>query len=187
MRQQNPHGLKLDLFVDPDRSIVTTEFIPQDHHAGFDQITHGGAVAAVLDEAMTWAATWWGRRFCFCGELTVRFRKPIVPGRRYLVEAVVEFSRPKLIETTAKLLGPSGAPAATASGKYLPMSIEEHRRFTSTMIQATHTPASAFPLGVKTVKTSACLTRSSEQSTHAKNSRLISSRLSSHSQCQHQA
>jgi len=139
--RQNPHGIKLDLFVDPDRSIVTADFVPASHHAGFDEIVHGGAVAAVLDEAMTWAATWWGRRFCFCGELTTRFRKPVTPGRTYRVEAIVEFSRPKLIETSAKLLEPSGAPAATSSGKYVPMSVEEHRRFIGTMIPSSPTAA----------------------------------------------
>src|SRR5439155_7491165 len=112
------------------------------HHAGFDNITHGGAVAAVMDEAMTWAATWWGRRFCFCGEFTVRFRKPIIPSRTYRVEAIVEFSRPKLIETSAKLLEPSGVPAATAQGKYLPMPVDEHRRFIATMVESPMTETS---------------------------------------------
>src|SRR5262249_55471282 len=98
--RHNPHGLKLDLFVDPDRSIVRAEWTPESHHAGFDEIVHGGIVSAVLDEAMTWSATWWGKRFCFCGELTTRFRKQVRPGQSYRIEAQVEFSRPKLIETS---------------------------------------------------------------------------------------
>ena len=132
---RNPQGLKLDLFVDPDRSIVTASFTPTELHGGFDNIVHGGMITAVLDEAMTWSATWWGRRFCFCGELTVRFRKPVRPGQTYRIEAQVDFSRPKLIETSAKLMEPSGGPAATASGKYLPMSPEDHARFVATLVE----------------------------------------------------
>jgi acyl-coenzyme A thioesterase PaaI-like protein len=139
--RDNTHGLRLDLYVDPDRSIVRADFVPASHHAGFDEVVHGGLIATVLDEAMTWTATWWGRRFCFCGEITARFRKPVRPGVAYRIEALVEFAKPKLIETSAKLMESSGAPAATASGKYVPMSVEEHQRFIQTMIRAPATEA----------------------------------------------
>src|SRR5258706_4109644 len=71
----NPHGLHLDLHVDPDSGIVTTQLTPTPDHIGFEGIVHGGLLATVLDEAMVWVATWQGKRFCVCGELTVRFKE----------------------------------------------------------------------------------------------------------------
>ena len=65
--RDNPHGLHLSLHVDPDSGIVTVDFIPLAEHIGFEGIIHGGVLATVLDEAMVWAATWAGRRFCVCG------------------------------------------------------------------------------------------------------------------------
>src|SRR4051812_47048583 len=47
--RDNPQGLKLDLFVDPDTGIVRSEFLPTQNHTGFAGVVHGGAIATVLD------------------------------------------------------------------------------------------------------------------------------------------
>lgn len=70
----NPHGLGLSLQVETQTGIVSVRFVPRAHHIGFPDIVHGGALAMVLDEAMVWAATWSGKRFCLCGEMSIRFR-----------------------------------------------------------------------------------------------------------------
>ena len=70
--RQNPHGLHLHLHVDEATGAVETRFTPSAHHIGFEGIVHGGVLATVLDEAMVWAATWRGRRFCVCGEMNTR-------------------------------------------------------------------------------------------------------------------
>ena len=73
--RDNPHGLRLDLHVDPETGIVRIEFAPRREHIGFEGVVHGGVLATVLDEAMVWAATWAARRFCVCAELTTRCGK----------------------------------------------------------------------------------------------------------------
>src|SRR4051794_34530703 len=95
--RDNPHGLKLHLLVDDATGEVRCHFTPKAEHVGFEGIVHGGALATVVDEAMVWAATWRGRRFCVCGELTVRYRQPAVVGQTIIIAAKVEFSRFKLI------------------------------------------------------------------------------------------
>src|ERR1700710_2015642 len=85
--QANPLGLKLHLFVDPASGVVSVEFTPRVEHIGFEGIVHGGVVATVIDEAMVWAATWGGRRFCVCGEMSVRFRQSAQVGQPVLVAA----------------------------------------------------------------------------------------------------
>src|SRR5687767_3754665 len=132
--RSNPHGLKLRFHVNTDSGMVSTEFIPRPEHVGFDGLVHGGILATVLDEAMTWAATWKNKRFCYCGELTTRFRYPLRPGDTLRVEALVEFSRPKLVEVAGKIFDATGRLAATSSGKYVPTTLDEHLNYMRTFL-----------------------------------------------------
>src|SRR5215468_2142526 len=99
----NPLGMKLHLLVDDATGEVRCHYTPQPEHVGFEGIVHGGALATVVDEAMVWAATWRGKRFCVCGELTVRFRQSAVVGQTVIIVAKVDFSRFTLIETSARV------------------------------------------------------------------------------------
>ena len=133
--RQNPHGLRLRLRVEPDTGLVITELVPGPQHVGFEGMVHGGLLATVLDEAMTWAATWKNKRFCYCGELTTRFRNSLRPGQTLRVEALVEFSRPKLVEVAGKIFDHTGRLAATSSGKYVPTSLDEHLEYMDTFLE----------------------------------------------------
>ncbi len=86
----NRHGLRLSLFVEPQTGDVTTEFTPAAEHIGFEGIVHGGILSVVLDEAMVWAATWSARRFCLCGELSLRFSSPALVGMPLSIVARLE-------------------------------------------------------------------------------------------------
>lgn len=130
--RDNPHGLKLDLFVHDKSGLVRAEFTPTEHHSGFERIVHGGMIATVLDEAMVWAATWRARRFCLCGELTVRFRQMTAPGQLLKIEATVETSRPRMVETAGKIFDSTGKLLVTAQGKYIPVTPEQHQAVVAT-------------------------------------------------------
>lgn len=132
--QQNIHGLHLSLQVDPDTSVVKTEWTPEPHTIGFSDIVHGGVIAMVLDEAMVWAATWAGKRFCLCGELTTRFRHSLHVGRPCVIEAKVDFRNPRLVQTSATVRQDDGTLLATASGKYTPVTIEQNLEMIATFI-----------------------------------------------------
>lgn len=130
----NPYGLRLNLRVDPNTGIVTVPFSPAQEHIGFEGIIHGGLLATVLDEAMVWAATWSGKRFCVCGELSVRFRAAASVGSKLTVEAKVEYSRPKLIQVAATVRTPSGGVIAAGEGKYVPLAPDQNERMMRTLI-----------------------------------------------------
>ena len=132
---QNPHGLHLRMQVDPATARVQTTFIPEPSHIGFENVIHGGVLATVLDELMVWSATWKARRFCLCAELTTRFRHPVAVGQKLEITAEVEFIRPKLVEAVSKIFDSSGTLVATGSGKYIPMTKEQHQQFVKTLIE----------------------------------------------------
>jgi acyl-coenzyme A thioesterase PaaI-like protein len=126
--RDNPRGLGLRLRVEPVSGIVRTHIRPARNQVGFDEVIHGGLIATVADEAMVWAATWTLRRFCFCGELQVRFRRPASPGMSLTFEARVESFRSRLVLTTFRCIDADGVELSSGSGKYVPLSEEQHQR-----------------------------------------------------------
>src|SRR5437016_14646959 len=141
--RDNPLGLKLSLFVDDSTGEVHVEFLPRPQHIGFEGIIHGGVLATVLDEAMVWAATWHGRRFCVCGEMTIRFRKAAEVNRRLIIRASVESARTRMIQTSGQVLDEVGELIASASGKYFPLPQERHEAFVATLVDEPSTARAA--------------------------------------------
>jgi acyl-coenzyme A thioesterase PaaI-like protein len=139
----NPLGLKMSLFVDPASGIVHVNFSPETRHIGFQGIVHGGMIGTIIDEAMVWAATWNQKRFCVCGEFTVRFRRPAQIDEPLHLEARVEFARPKLVQTMATIRTPAGSVVATGEGKYVPMTPEESQKVMRMFVDDEKTRAAA--------------------------------------------
>ena len=137
--RENPHGLRLDLHVDPATGVVSTDFTPRPEHIGFVGVVHGGVLATVLDEAMVWAATWAGRRFCLAGEMTVRFRAIARVGTPLRVKTRVESARPRLVQTTGEIRDAAGTVIATATGKYVPLPPDRNREFVRTLVDESGT------------------------------------------------
>ncbi|HLL89220.1 MAG TPA: PaaI family thioesterase [Tepidisphaeraceae bacterium] len=131
--RENPHGLRLELAVD-DGGVVTTAFTPGPHHIGFVGVAHGGVQAVVLDEAMVWAASWAGKRFCYCGELAIRYRRPARVGVPLAVTAKVDVHRSKLLTTSATITDADGNVVATATAKYVPLPGDENRAFVALLV-----------------------------------------------------
>ncbi len=146
--RDNPHGLHLNLQVDPTTGIVRTTYTPTAHHIGFTNIAHGGVLATVFDEAMVWCASWHGKRFCVCGELTVRFRRSAVIGEPLRVESQITSARPRLIVTTSTMRDSSGTLIAEASAKYVPMAVDVHTAMVGTLILAPETAEAAARLSL---------------------------------------
>lgn len=148
--RQNPHGLRLSLNVEESTGLVTVAFTPRPEHIGFEGIVHGGMLATVLDEAMVWAATWSGRRFCVCGEMSVRFRQSAAVGRGLICEAKVQSGAlgrrgtPRLIYTTGRVIeAAGGALIAEATGKYVPVPPGRNREVVKTLVDESQTARAA--------------------------------------------
>ena len=148
--RNNPHGLKLSLHVDESAGVVSVAFTPRPEHIGFEGIIHGGILATVLDEAMVWAATWAGKRFCVAGEMSVRFRKSAAVGRPLRCEATVEAlaskrpGLPRLVHARGTVVEAEGGDLiAEATGKYVPVPPERNRVVVGTLVDEEQTAAAA--------------------------------------------
>jgi uncharacterized protein (TIGR00369 family) len=75
---QNPVGLKLAFYEDPEAEQVRAEFTVPDKYQGYPGIVHGGIVAAILDEVSGRAVMLHGSDEDLMAtlRLTVRYRRP---------------------------------------------------------------------------------------------------------------
>ena len=122
---------------------MTATVTPTANHIGFADVVHGGFIATVADEVMVWAATWAGRRFCYCGELSVRFRRPARPGVQLRFEGKVETRRNRLIASSFRCVDEDGDELSNGYAKYVPLSMEEHTRMVDTFVDDPDSKAAA--------------------------------------------
>lgn len=141
--RDNPRGLKLRLRVEPATGVVSVTAQPGREHVGFADVIHGGLIATIADEAMVWAAAWTIHRFCYCGEMNVRFRRPSAPGMKLTFEARVESFRSRLVLTTYRCVDEAGVELSSGTGKYVPLSEEQHQRVMETFVDEPESRAAA--------------------------------------------
>jgi uncharacterized protein (TIGR00369 family) len=121
--ESNPLGLQLRM--ETDGRVVHVRYVPKIEHNGFKQVVHGGVLATVLDELMVWACAVESKRFAFCAELNVRFRRPARPGEPLLGTAqLVENRRNKILNAKSELRTEAGELVVEATGKYMPIGDE---------------------------------------------------------------
>jgi uncharacterized protein (TIGR00369 family) len=114
--EKNPIGLKLKLRTDPERGESAAEVTFADHFQGWAGIVHGGLVAAVLDEAMIYAAGAKGLK-CVTGEIMVRYVKPASTGIAYALKGRFVEDKGRIVLAESALLDAEGREVAWATGK----------------------------------------------------------------------
>lgn len=121
--EANPRGLRARCYR--VGSTVELPFVAAADFAGWSAVVHGGLVATVLDEVMTWAAILGSRRPCFAAEFSVRLLKPLAPGTTCLAVGRLTASRRRIFDTEAWLADASGLVYARGTGRYMPVSAEQ--------------------------------------------------------------
>lgn len=112
--QANPIGLRLRFAAEAGRA--TTTLTLDRWYQGYAGIAHGGVVAALLDEAMAYAAISLGR-WAATAEMTVRYLRPVPMGEPLCLEAHVTRDTARLAECAAELRNRAGEPLARATAK----------------------------------------------------------------------
>lgn len=114
--ENNPIGLKLRLQVDPGRGESAAEVTFPADFQGWAGIVHGGLVAAVLDEALIYAAGAKGLK-CVTGEITVRYVKPARTGLPYALKGRFLEDKGRIVLAESRLADAAGGEIARATGK----------------------------------------------------------------------
>jgi uncharacterized protein (TIGR00369 family) len=83
----NPVGLKMDFFA--DETFVYSWLTLADHFCSYDKYVHGGIVATVLDEIMTWAALYFMKKFVLTKSININYLKTVYTDIEIRVEGKV--------------------------------------------------------------------------------------------------
>jgi uncharacterized protein (TIGR00369 family) len=113
---ENPEGLHAAFECGEGKA--TGRYLPRAEHQGYAGISHGGVLAALLDEAMVYAAVTLGN-WVTTGELTIRYSKAAPTGRPLTIRAEVTRHQRRLVECRAELLAEDGTLVASATGKLM--------------------------------------------------------------------
>jgi uncharacterized protein (TIGR00369 family) len=114
---ENAHNMGITWYAKEDGSIYTkitlTEF-----QQGPPGHAHGGATAAILDEAMG-AAVWFSGRPVLAANLSVDYLKPVPLGVPLEVHAHITQEEGQTIYTKGQILLPDGEIAVVGTGTYV--------------------------------------------------------------------
>ncbi|MFO7743199.1 MAG: PaaI family thioesterase [Anaerolineae bacterium] len=82
--RENPAGLRLEFYEDPEAHQVRAEVTISDQYQGYPGVVHGGIVSAILDEVSGRAVMLQegDERLMATLRMTVRFRRPTPTGTR---------------------------------------------------------------------------------------------------------
>lgn len=125
---ENPTGLQA-AFEAGEGSARGT-FTPRHEHQGYSGVSHGGILAALLDEAMVYAAASLGA-WVATAEMTIRYCRPAPTAAPIAVQARVVRQRRRLFECEAELRAEDGTLLASASGKLIRSESESPVRLAS--------------------------------------------------------
>ncbi len=83
----NPHGLQMDFYY-ADNTVFSWLLVPE-HLCGWNNLLHGGVIATILDEIMSWAAIYILKKFILTKEMTVEFIKSLTVGTKLTAKGMV--------------------------------------------------------------------------------------------------
>lgn len=118
---QNPIGLKVVFKVAGDG--VVGEFTSNENHEGPPGLVHGGVLAAILDEAMSYIARSSMQYGIFTMKETITFRNASPIGEKLNVEAKVTKEKNRAFIATAKVCNQKGT-IAEAEGTLLKVNVK---------------------------------------------------------------
>ncbi|MGV3719529.1 MAG: PaaI family thioesterase [Actinomycetota bacterium] len=112
----NAHGLHVRFERGDGKA--SARFVPAPEHQGYTGVSHGGIIAALLDEAMVYAAVSLGN-WAATAEMTVRFLRPVPTSEELVVTAEVTRHQRRLVECRGEIRGGDGTVLATGTAKLM--------------------------------------------------------------------
>ena len=110
--QDNPIGLKMR--INQQDNTARAEFTASKLHQGWSGVVHGGIVAALLDEAMSYAALFQEMK-TVTARIDVRIKRPIHTGEPLSITARIIRRTRKIVETRGTISLADGTTVAEAT------------------------------------------------------------------------
>ena len=112
---ENPHGLGMHFRRDGDRAVA--EFVIQPRFQGYPGRAHGGVVATMLDEAMSWAVYHSGA-WSVTAKMEMRFRAGVPLGEPLTASGWITRDRGRFLELRSEVRDANGKLLAESDGLF---------------------------------------------------------------------
>jgi uncharacterized protein (TIGR00369 family) len=113
----NPRGLGIRYSHDEEGDVVVAEFTLSHEFSGVPRYVHGGAVLAILDEAMAWAAIVLAGRWAVVQHTATTFDRPVRLDVSHRVEAAVSEAGDTAVTARATVADSAGRMCARAHAR----------------------------------------------------------------------
>ena len=113
----NPHSMGLTWWVN-DQGILSSEFTLNEAHQGPPGNAHGGASAAILDEAMG-LVVWVAGHKVAAVNIEINYYKPVPLHQKLALEARISQTDERKIYSSGEIHLPDGSVAVSGRGIYV--------------------------------------------------------------------
>ncbi len=117
--EDNPIGLRARCYKVGDT--VQLSWTTRLEHSGWSNVMHGGFIATVLDEVMTWAAILGSEKPCFAADFNVRVLETLGADVSCLAAGRLVQARRRVFDVEGWVEDDAGRIYARGSGRYMPV------------------------------------------------------------------
>ena len=111
----NPFGLKL--VFKWDGQMARADFIPEKNYQGWPGLVHGGIIACLLDEGMSYAALF-AQGLCVTARMQISLKRPAMVGEPLVITSSIKRKTRKVVETSASVSLKDGTLVALGTGTH---------------------------------------------------------------------
>lgn len=113
----NPSGLQMKFYT--DEATVYSKVTVPGHLCGWSNLVHGGVLATIMDEIMSWTAIYLLKRIPMTKSIAVDFLKPVYVGRTLQVQGkVLEKTGKREVLMEGRIFNEDDACCARATGTF---------------------------------------------------------------------
>lgn len=116
---KNPKALGVAIYWNPGEERSEIPFTPEVEWCGFEGIVHGGLLAALADDAMSWALRQSVGGFGFTANMSVRYLRPVRLGGSYTATGNVARTEGRKVYTRARIFDGSGKTCVDVKGLFV--------------------------------------------------------------------
>ncbi len=120
--RDNPFGLKLSFAWDGKEA--RAEFTPEQNYQGWPGMVHGGIIACLLDEGMSYAAMF-AQGLSITAKMQISLKRPAVIGESLVITSSINRKSRKLVETNAAVKLKDGTLVAQGIGTHFVVKSKE--------------------------------------------------------------
>lgn len=124
---ENHNGLRMTFARSGDRLRTQLTITPQ--FRGWSRLVHGGVIATILDEVMSWTAIVVAQRFILTKNMKVQYHRPVYVGTTVTaIGAIAERKGERRATVSAELFDEEGKMCAAAEGEFALFTKEQFAR-----------------------------------------------------------